>query len=479
MGERPRPDVPHSGKRPPPGAPLCRHHSARSQLARARAVGLVTGPHAHTPRTHSQSVTDPGRTPQGRAVGRGRAPNPRRPTPRQEVPPAGALVSPPQRARPGRKNIRCGVGDGSPCPNPPHPQPVGSAPGPHAPRTGGRARESAQPRTPHAQARSNPLGALVLPHIAQSQLGRARAVGLVAGYHAHTPCTHSQWVAGPGRTPEGWAVRLGRAPNRGRPTTRQETPPPPPRAPWCRPHGAQSQLARARSVGLVTGLHAHTPRTGSQWVAGSGRMPLGRAFGRARAANPGRPIPRREVPPHGRPHAAPTARKASTQKQACPQGGARPQARQGDKGTGQLPQELNRQSTGPGQETRRVTNRLEWAYRRPAPEPRVVRAPHRPGGGGRRKRRGSTSGHTRNGHAARTRRATGPSPRNAQTAWTGGPAGEGNGHPGGTTRNTHREGREGRVELKGRSKNRQRPGPPRASRQCRAHTTRALHLPRQ
>ena len=50
VGERPTPDSPHTGKRRPPRAPSCRPHSAQSQLAGARAVALVTGPRAHTPR---------------------------------------------------------------------------------------------------------------------------------------------------------------------------------------------------------------------------------------------------------------------------------------------------------------------------------------------------------------------------------------------------------------------------------------------
>ena len=45
-------------------------------------MGLVAGPHAHTPRTHSLWVAHPGSTPQGRAVGRGRAPNTGRTTPK-------------------------------------------------------------------------------------------------------------------------------------------------------------------------------------------------------------------------------------------------------------------------------------------------------------------------------------------------------------------------------------------------------------
>ena len=227
---------------------------------------------------------------------------------------------------------------GSPRPHPPQPQPVGSGPRPHAPRTGGRAWSSAQPRTPHTQARgAAPPGTLVPPHSAQSQLTRACPVELMTGLHAHTPRTHSQWVVGPGRTPQGPAVRRGRAPNRGPPTPRQETPPSP-RAPSCRPHSAQSQLARARAVGLVTGSHAHTPRTHSQWIAGPGRTFQGRAVGCGRAPNPGRPTPRGEAPAPGRPRAAPTARRASSQKQACPQWGEQPQARQGDEGSGPVPQ---------------------------------------------------------------------------------------------------------------------------------------------
>ena len=64
VGERPTPDAPHPSKRHPPGAPSCCPHSAQSQLVRACAVVLVTGPHARTPRTHIQWVVGPGRTPE-------------------------------------------------------------------------------------------------------------------------------------------------------------------------------------------------------------------------------------------------------------------------------------------------------------------------------------------------------------------------------------------------------------------------------
>ena len=183
MGERPHFDAPHPGQRRPPhpGRPLAAPRSGPSQHARARALGLATGRHTDPPRTGSQWVADPGRTPHGRAVGRAGASNPERPAPRQEVPP---------------------------------------------------------PRAPSC-----------LPHSAQSQYPRARALGLVAGPHAHSPRTHSQWVTGPGRTPQGWAVRRGRAANPERPTPRQEMP----RAPSCRPHSGQSQRAKA---GLPAGERA-------------------------------------------------------------------------------------------------------------------------------------------------------------------------------------------------------------------------------
>ena len=75
----------------------------------------------------------------------------------------------------------------------------------------------------------------------------------------------------------------------------------------------------------------------------------------------------------------------------------------------------------------------------PAPSAGTARGAHaippRRGGSG---RRGSASAHTRKGHAGTTRRATGPSARNAQTAWNGVPGGEGKRHPDRTARHTQR-----------------------------------------
>ena len=119
--ESARPRTPHTQARgAPPRAPSCHPHSAQRQLARARAVGLVTGPHART-RTHRQWVVGPGSPPRGRALGAGGAPDPGRPTPRQEAPPPDTLMPPPQRAKAARKSARCAVGDGSPRPHLPAP----------------------------------------------------------------------------------------------------------------------------------------------------------------------------------------------------------------------------------------------------------------------------------------------------------------------------------------------------------------------
>ena len=69
-------------------------------------------------------------------------------------------------------------------------------------------------------------------------------------------------------------------------------------------------------MGLVTGPHADTPRTHSQWVVGPGRKPErtgGRGWESARPRGPhtkARGASPRRLP------AAPTARKASTQDRA-------------------------------------------------------------------------------------------------------------------------------------------------------------------
>ena len=75
-------------------------------------------------------------------------------------------------------------------------------------------------------------------------------------------------------------------------------------------------------------------------------------------------------------------------------------------------------------------------------------------------RRGSASSHTHKRHAGNTRRATKPSPRNAQTAWNGVPASAGKGHPDGTASHTQRRTRGAGRGKRGRHDTRYGPEPP-------------------
>ena len=135
-------------------------------------------------------------------------------------------------------------------------------------------------------------------------------------------------------------------------------------------------------------------------------------------------------PPRGRPAATPTTPRqvGGNRDRTAP-----PKARQTEQGTGAG----HAEGHGPR------------GTALPAPSSGTTRGAHatppRGGGGGRRE---SASAHTRKGHAGTTRRATGPSARNAQTAWNGVPASEGTGHPDGTpaTGSAEHAGREGGNE---------------------------------
>ena len=114
----------------------------------------------------------------------------------------------------------------------------------------------------------------------------------------------------------------------------------------------------------------------------------------------------------------------------------------------------------------------------PVPSAGTARGAHatqpRSGGSG---RRGSASAHTRKGQAGTTRRATGPSSRNAQTAWNGVPASEGKGHPDRTTRHTQRGTRGAGRGKREKHNTRYRPEPPEPAASA-AHT-RTGHCIRQ
>ena len=97
----------------------------------------------------------------------------------------------------------------------------------------------------------------------------------------------------------------------------------------------------------------------------------------------------------------------------------------------------------------------------PTPSAGTARCAHAtPPRRGRSGRRGTASAHTRKGHAGTTRKATGPSARNAHTAWNGIPAGEGKGHPDRTARHTQRGARGAGRGKRERHNTRYRPEPP-------------------
>ena len=297
---------------PPPRGPSCRPHSSQSQFAKARSVGLVIAHLAGTPGTHSQWVVGPGRTPE-RTSGRGwESARPRKPQTQargQWVPSCRPYSAQSQPTRARAVGLVTGPQPRTPCTN--SQWVVG--PGRTPERRSGRGWESTRPRNLLHPGRRCPSRApSCRPHSAPSQHPRARGVGLVTGPRARSPRTRSQWVVGSGRKPQrmggrGWeSARLW--------TPRQEAPLP--QAPSCRPHSAQSQVTRARAVGLVTGPHARIPRTHSQWVVGTGRTPESTSGRLWESARPRAPHTQARGALPGRSRATPTARKAKSQEDA-------------------------------------------------------------------------------------------------------------------------------------------------------------------
>ena len=189
-------------------------------------------------------------------------------------------------------------------PPPPHTAPTASGKRAPAARPKGQVvgvGRAPDPGRPTPRQGAPPPGTLMPP----PQRARERAAGLVTGPHARIPRTHSQWVVGPGRTPErtrgrGWESARPRTPH----TQAEGGPPPGTLVP-------PPQHARARAVGLVTGPHARTPRTHSQWVAAPRRTPE-RTGGRGwESARPRTPHTQARGAPPGQPHTAPTARKSA------------------------------------------------------------------------------------------------------------------------------------------------------------------------
>ena len=261
MGECLSPDAPNPGKRrPSPGAlepPPQRAKPGRKSVRCGVSDGSP-GPQVPAPTTSGYWAA--AARPKGRVARGGRVPDPRRPTPRQETPPPGALVPPPQRAKPARKSARCEVHDGYPRPHPLHPQSVGSGPRLHASKDGRSV--VGERRNPDAQARGAPPPGTLMPPLQRAKPARKSARGGVGNGSPRQHIPHPQLV-GSGPRPHArkdeWSGVVERpTPDAPHPGKRR-----PPRTPSCHPHSAQSQLARARAVGLVTGPHARTHPTGS------------------------------------------------------------------------------------------------------------------------------------------------------------------------------------------------------------------------
>ena len=406
------------------------------------------------------------------------------------TPPGDALPPSPQRATPARKGARCGAGAGSPRPQRPHPGHTGR--GTLAARCRGRAAgggTAPDTRRPSQRWQATPPGDSPRPaprHAAPT--GNAGQGDSVGPPHPHTSA-HSTWVADPNSPPSGRAVVGGTAPDLRRPSQWWKATPP--GTPFRHPHSEQRRPARAQAVGPVLGPHARTDRTRDTRVAEpwlpapeDGRLGEGQRLTPDAPHNSGRPPPPGDGPPQPPRHAAPTGHTGQGDSVGPPHPHTRahstwvadsPKPGRGEPGPDRPPpstpdgaRDLDRTRGG----ARTTWNGLTSAQCRD--RARCARHTTQGGGGG---RCGSASAHTRKGYAGTTRRATGPSSRNAQTAWNGVPASEDKGNPDGTARHTQRGTRGAGRGKRERHNTRYRPEPPEPAASA-AHT-RTGHCTRQ
>ena len=392
-------------------------------------------------------------------------------------------------------------------------------------------------RRPSQQCKAPPPGTPFRhPHSEQRQPARAHAVGPVLGPHARTDCSRDTRVAEPrlpapedGRPGEGQRVTPDAPHNGGRPA-------PPGTAPqgFHSTQPPEGMQAKGTVLGPHTHTHAPTARgwrtptarpVGGQSGEGErltsdsphsgGRQPPGDAFppppqratparkGAHCGIGAGSPRPQRPHPEHtgrgtpaARPRAravgggtAPDTRRPSQQWQASPPRGRPPnqpcgtqppQGVQAKPGRGEPGPDRPSPSTPDGARDRGRTRRgAQTTWNGPTSaqcrdRARCARHTTQGGGSG---RRGSASAHTRKGHAGTTRGATGPSSRNAQTAWNGVPVSESKGHPDRTARHKQRGTRGAGRGKRERHNTRYRPEPPEPAASA-AHT-RTGHCTRQ
>ena len=397
-------------------------------------------------------------------------------------------MPPPQRVKPARKSTRFRVADGSPRPRPLHPEPVGSGPQPHAPKNGrSGVGERRSPDAPHPGKRRTTPGTLVPPPQRAKPARKSARCGGSDGSQRPRPTQPQPVGTGPRpHTPKDGRSGVGERPTPDAPHTCERHPPPP---------GAlvpPPQHARARAVGLVTGLHAHNPRADSQWVVGPGGMPQrtgGWGWESTRPGTPhtqarGAPPPGALVPPRqcatsgekGTQAAAPPApprHRNARDARAGPKRGTHPQARQGGNGTAPTPKASQ---TGHGTEAGHAEGHGPCATALAAPSTRTARGtratPTRGGGRGAEATRARVHAHAKDTRGIRegqpdrahgTHRLHGMA--RTRDTWTGRPATHSAGDAG-------REGGNGEDTKPGTGPN---PPEPAAS----AAHTRTVHCTRQ
>ena len=138
VGRRPTPDPTSRQEAPPHGRPRAEPTTRKAGSQERLLWDWWRVPTPAPPAPAASGCWAPAASPKDGQSGPAERPTPDAPHAgtRRPPPPPGALLPPPQGAKPASKSARCGVGDGSPSPQTPHPQPVGSGPQPHAPKDG-------------------------------------------------------------------------------------------------------------------------------------------------------------------------------------------------------------------------------------------------------------------------------------------------------------------------------------------------------
>ena len=279
---------PGDGPPPPPRHAAPTGHAGQGDSVRP--------PHPH-PRACSTWVADHNSLPSGRAVGRGGAPELRRPSQRWKAPSPGTPLRHPhsEQRRPARAHA------------------VKPVLGPHArtdrtrdtrvaeprlpaQRMGGRERDKACHQMPLTTVEGTPLGTpFGHPHSEQRRPARAHAVGPVLGPHARTDRTRDTRVARPrppapedGRQGEGQRLTPDGPHNSGRPPLPETAP--------HNPRGTQPPRA-CRPRGPVLGPHTHTPAPTARGRRTPTAHPVGEQSGEGAGLR--RPSQRWRAPPLG------------------------------------------------------------------------------------------------------------------------------------------------------------------------------------